>query len=174
MTINRTWGYKSYDHEWKSTEKLIRNLVDIVSKGGNYLLNIGPTAEGEIPQESIDRLKEIGEWMEINGASIYGSTASPCRMPKWGRITGKPNRLFLHVFERPADGKLVVPLTVKEVRGCHALANPETTVPVAIGEEGIVVHLDAELLDPIDTVFVLDIEGPAEEIVNQTLNNAEG
>ena len=74
MTLNDTWGFKSYDHNWKSTETVIRNLVDITSKGGNYLLNVGPTAEGEIPQPSIERLKEVGQWMRVNGDAIYGTS----------------------------------------------------------------------------------------------------
>ncbi len=81
MTMNRTWGYKSFDHDWKSTETLLRNLIDIASKGGNYLLNIGPKSDGTIPEESIDRLREIGRWMKSNGDSIYGTTASPVSHP---------------------------------------------------------------------------------------------
>ena len=71
MTMNDTWGFKSYDHNWKSTEDLIRKLADIVSKGGNFLLNVGPTAEGLIPEPSVARLKEIGKWLKVNGDSIY-------------------------------------------------------------------------------------------------------
>jgi len=63
MTMNDTWGYKSWDHNWKSGELLIRNLIDIASKGGNYLLNVGPTSEGEIPQPSVERLKQVGAWV---------------------------------------------------------------------------------------------------------------
>jgi hypothetical protein len=75
MTMNDTWGFKSYDHNWKSHRNPHpRNLVDIASKGGNYLLNVGPTAEGEIPPPSIERLKEVGAWMKVNGESIYGTT----------------------------------------------------------------------------------------------------
>lgn len=73
MTMNDTWGYKKNDHNWKSTQVLIINLVDVVSKGGNLLLNVGPTAEGLIPQPSIDRLMEIGKWLKINGEAIYGA-----------------------------------------------------------------------------------------------------
>ena len=73
MTINDTWGFKSYDTNFKSTQTLLRNLVDIASKGGNYLLNVGPTSEGIIPQPEIDRLKEIGNWLSVNGESIYGT-----------------------------------------------------------------------------------------------------
>ncbi len=87
MTMNDTWGFKSYDHNWKPTETLIRNLVDIASKGGNYLLNVGPTAEGEIPAPSIERLKEVGAWMKVNGEAIYGTTASPFKRLPWGRCT---------------------------------------------------------------------------------------
>ena len=103
MTMNNTWGFKSYDHDWKSTETLVRNLIDIASKGGNYLLNVGPTAEGEIPEPSVERLQAIGAWMDVHGEAIYGTTASPCRIPDWGRITTKSgadrSTLYLHVFD---------------------------------------------------------------------------
>ncbi len=73
MTMNDTWGFKTSDTNWKSTETLVRNLVDIVSKGGNFLLNIGPTSEGLIPTPSVERLKEMGSWLKINGEAIYGT-----------------------------------------------------------------------------------------------------
>jgi alpha-L-fucosidase len=73
MTMNDTWGFKSTDDNWKSAETLIHNLVDIAAKGGNYLLNVGPTAEGLIPPASVERLAEMGDWMEVNGEAIYGS-----------------------------------------------------------------------------------------------------
>ena len=115
MTMNDTWGYKSYDDHWKSTETLLRNLIDIASKGGNYLLNIGPKSDGTIPQESIDRLHAMGQWMKVNGEAIYGTTASPTPRPAWGRITTKAGdgttTLYLHVFDWPADGKLPVAVT---------------------------------------------------------------
>ena len=76
-TINDTWGFKTYDHNWKSTEDLMRKLVDIVSKGGNYLLNVGPTAEGVIPQPSVERLLAMGEWLEVNGEAVYGTEPRP-------------------------------------------------------------------------------------------------
>lgn len=71
MTMNDTWGYKKNDHNWKSARTLINNLADIAAKGGNYLLNVGPTAEGLIPQASVERLATMGDWLDVNGEAIY-------------------------------------------------------------------------------------------------------
>jgi alpha-L-fucosidase len=87
MTMNDTWGFKRNDHNWKSAKVLIRNLIDIASKGGNYLLNIGPMADGSIPPASVERLQTIGKWMSANGESIYGTSAGPIGQPAWGRVT---------------------------------------------------------------------------------------
>jgi alpha-L-fucosidase len=115
MTMNDTWGYKSFDHRWKSVGLLLRQLSDISSKGGNFLLNVGPTKEGEIPQPSIDRLKAMGRWMADYGEAIYGTEASPyVRQLPWGRITKKVDdkggaTLYLHVWEWPSDGRILLP-----------------------------------------------------------------
>ena len=108
MTMNDTWGYRKSDNNWKTDEDLIRNLIDIASKGGNFLLNIGPKANGEIPQVSVERLKAMGEWMKVNSESIYGTTASPVAQPAWGRYTKKGNIVYAHIFEWPENRKLNV------------------------------------------------------------------
>ena len=112
MTMNDTWGYKSYDQNWKSAETLIRNLTEIVSKGGNFLLNVGPTALGEIPQPSVERLADIGKWLDVNKESIYGTTASPFNYLSWGRATRKGQKLYLHVFDYPVNARLGVPMRI--------------------------------------------------------------
>jgi alpha-L-fucosidase len=101
MTMNTSWGYKHYDQNWKSTETLVQYLTDIASKGGNFLLNVGPTPEGNIPAPSIERLKEMGLWMNINGEAIYGTSASPFFKLLWGRCTQKDSNgntiLYFHI-----------------------------------------------------------------------------
>jgi alpha-L-fucosidase len=112
-TMNDTWGFKKNDKNWKSTAGLIQRLVDIVAKGGNYLLNVGPTAKGLIPQPSVKRLAEMGKWLKVNGEAIYGSSPSPYPYEfNWGAITSKPGKLFLHVYRWPG----------REL-GLHGLAN---------------------------------------------------
>ncbi len=158
MTINDTWGFKSTDHAWKSTRDLLRNLVDIASKGGNYLLNVGPTAEGVIPAPSIERLAEIGAWMAVNGDAIYGTSASPFARLRWGRATRKPGFLYLHVFDWPADGKLHVPCA-NVIRSARLLAAPDVPLAVTSGAGGAVVTVGPTAIDPIDTVVELRFDG---------------
>jgi alpha-L-fucosidase len=105
MTMNDTWGYKIHDVNWKSTDTLLRTLADVVSKGGNFLLNVGPTAEGLIPPESVERLAEMGKWMKVNGEAIYGTMASPFVSLPWGRCTSKGNDLYLIVLDWPESEK---------------------------------------------------------------------
>jgi len=163
MTMNTTWGYKSYDDDWKSSEQLIRNLVDSASKGGNYLLNVGPMANGEIPQASIERLKDVGEWMNVNSSSIYGTTASPFTRLTWGRATKKEylnaTELYLHVFDWPEDGMLRVDGLRSEVSSAYFMADFQQQIQVNNTQEGVVLKLPKKPLDQIDTVIVLKITG---------------
>ena len=160
MTMNDTWGYKSYDDNWKSTSTLIRNLVDIASKGGNYLLNVGPTAEGLIPEASVQRLKEIGQWMKANGEAIHGTQASPFEQPVWGRYTQTPGTLYAIVFEPPENGKLVIEQIHKPVSGAYMLADVnKTALDVQSGTQGLVINLPKQGLDAIATVIAMTYEG---------------
>ncbi len=116
-TINDSWSYKLNDHNWKSSGDLIRKLVDIVSKGGNYLLNVGPTAEGTIPQPSVDRLEAMGNWLSVNGEAVYETQAGPVQGRADLRTTRKNGVVYLHVFDWPRDGEIRVPsVTAREAR----------------------------------------------------------
>ena len=162
MTMNDTWGFQSDDHNWKSAETLIRNLIDIASKGGNYLLNVGPTAEGQIPAPSVERLEAIGGWMKKNGESIYGTQASPFEKTPWGRCTrkklaGGKTRLYLHVFNWPGDGKLVVPSLAKQPVVASLLASGQQ-LQAAMQDQNIVISLPDQAPDAIATVVVLDVQ----------------
>lgn len=149
MTMNDTWGYKSFDHRWKSVGRLLRHLSDISSKGGNFLLNVGPTKEGEIPQPSIDRLKAMGRWMADYGEAIYGTEAGPyVRQLPWGRITKKVDdkggvTLYLHVWEWPSDGRILLPgLSNQPISGRMLKGGaPLQSEPTA---EGVVVTLPGQ------------------------------
>ncbi len=158
MTMNDTWGYKSWDHNWKSAKDLLLKLSEIVSKGGNFLLNVGPTAEGVIPQPSVERLKYIGAWMKKNGEAIYGTQASPFPWLPWGRATRKPGKVYLHVYDWPADGVLKVPMDNK-VKKAWLLAEPEKKVKAATRDGHVEVSLPAEAPDTVISVVVLEIEG---------------
>ncbi len=156
MTMNDTWGYKHYDNNWKSTEDLIRKLADIASKGGNFLLNVGPTAEGLIPGPSIERLAAIGKWMKVNSESIYGTTANPLGEISWGRCTAKPGKLYLHVFDWPANGRLVVPGLKEKVKKAYLLAD-ESDLPVTLEDNNVVVTVPGNAPDSINTVIVIEL-----------------
>jgi alpha-L-fucosidase len=162
MTMNRTWGYRAYDNSWKSTEVLIRNLLDIASKGGNYLLNVGPDSLGEIPGPSVERLKEIGAWMRVNGAAIYGTTASPFENLAWGRCTKKVQdnmtTLYLHVFDWPKDGKLVVPGLRSPVQSAVLLAKNQK-LQTQSSESGVVIAVPKAAPDKISSTIALTIKG---------------
>jgi len=165
MTMNKNWGFSTGDENWKPPSELIRNLCDIASKGGNYLLNVGPDAKGVIPQPSLDNLAVIGGWMKVNGEAIYGTQASPFpRMPAWGRCTTKAlpdgnTRLFLHVFAWPADGRLVVSGLTNEVLAASLLAKPGDALAVKREASGAVIQLPEKAPDALPTVVVLDVVG---------------
>ena len=162
MTINDTWGFKGNDHNWKSSKTLIQQLIDIASKGGNYLLNVGPTKEGLIPEPSVERLEDIGKWMAVNSESIYGTQASPFPKLDWGRCTqkkhGNGTTLYLHVFEWPTDGKLLVPGLENEVESAALLAN-NGKLEFKKTPEGVELQVPEKAPDPNATVIKLEILG---------------
>jgi len=186
MTMNGTWGFKKSDTNWKSTAQLIFTLVDIVSKGGNFLLNIGPTGEGIIPEASVTRLKEIGDWLKVNGDAIYGAqrtafgaeygTNDTVRKDKAGkpvfnaqrdwRCTTKPpstgsgqaGKLYIHVFNWPATGKLELPAVTSKITGAYLLADPaHKPLDFKQTAETVSVSLPGTAPDVLGSVLCMDV-----------------
>jgi alpha-L-fucosidase len=177
MTMNDTWGYKRDDNHWKSTESLIRNLCDIASKGGNYLLNVGPTSEGIIPQPSVERLAEIGAWMRTNSEAIYGTgptcfgaeagrfsetekdkNGKPKFITAWDwRCTTKPGKIFLHVFKWPTEGKFDLPEVKDKIIRAYLLADPgRHALEFKQTDQGVSLSLPARAPDAVASVVCLE------------------
>lgn len=180
MTMNETWGFKSYDTDFKSTDTLLRNLIDIASKGGNYLLNIGPDSHGVVPAAEVERLQAMGKWLQVNGEAIYGTgptlfgpeagspsatekdnKGNPKFVPAWQwRSTTKPDRIYLEIFAWPASGSFHLDKMPRNVTGAYLLGDP-TRKALGVKQTGqtVDVALPTQALDPVVTVVVLDTAG---------------
>ncbi|MCF7854202.1 MAG: alpha-L-fucosidase [Candidatus Pacebacteria bacterium] len=164
-TLNDTWGYKTYDENWKSEDDLINLLVNCASKGVNYLLNVGPTAEGVIPEPSIERLRKVGTWLQHNGEAIYGSEASPYPFDfEWGKMTQRENVLYLHVTKRQCVSVRLTGLR-NQVRSARILGPGQTPVECTERHDAesdrhcIELTLPAEASDRYVTVVALELDG---------------
>lgn len=177
MTLNGHWAYNKADDNWKTTASLLHNLVDIVSKGGNYLLNVGPTGDGVIPSPSVERLSEMGDWLEANGEAIYGCGPTPfgeelgsysltkkdkkgravfTAMHEW-RVTTKPGKLFLHLLKWP-DRQAALPAMAKRVTKAYFLNDPNRTeLIVQQSDSEVAIELPETAPDPYVSVICLEL-----------------
>jgi len=178
-TINDTWGYKKDDHNWKQPDNITFKLVDIVSKGGNYLLNVGPAGDGSIPQPSQDVLRRVGKWLKVNGESIYGAGKTPfgeelekantrCTVQPADWTPGQPGKLYFHLFKYPTrqglkDNQVLFASDILKckINKAYLLADPERK-PLRIGmlkEIGALeVKLPDKAPDELDSVLCVEVE----------------
>ncbi len=170
MTMNDTWGFARNDSNWKSSADLTRKLIDIASKGGNFLLNVGPMPNGQLPPESVQRLREVGRWMKRNRVSIYGTETSPYqRHPFDGRCTTKGDTLYVHAFSWPEEG-LRLPGLKTAVREAWLLDGggrvAMRTERASDGSSTLVLERPRHV-DPVATVVALRLSGaPAVEVMH--------
>lgn len=160
MTLNGSWGYNAADTAWKSKEQLVQMLADIAHKGGNLLLNVGPMPDGRIQEPAIDRLRWIGDWLAVNGDSIYGTQAGPFRSLPFGRCTRKGNTLYVHVFDWPTR-PLVLERLATPILSARLLRDGRPVEVIRVDGWPALVLPDY-CLDPLDTVVEVTLAGPPE------------
>ncbi len=154
-TMNGMWGYKVKDTDYKDAATLVRYLVRAASMGANLLLNIGPRPDGRLPDQSLERLREIGRWMRANGETVYGTEAGDFKETEWGVATRKGNRLFLHLF-RPSE-TIEVPLEVK-VRSAREYASGRRINFTDHPGHGVVLHFDGVPATPDTTDYIIELD----------------
>lgn len=167
MTIPDHWGYSFFDRNYKSSETIIQNLLDIASKGGNYLLNVGPTSEGVIPQPAVSVLEQVGDWMSVNGESIYGTIACPSvKLPFEGRCTMKPGKLYINIFKWPVREQIIIPGIKSKIKKIYFL-NDKEQHPLDyefLKNNNLLIILQSEkfsrpTVNPYSTVVVIEYSG---------------
>ena len=161
MTMNDNWGYSAGDRNWKTVRQLIQNLVRCASGAGNYLLNVGPRADGTIPEPSVKRLRRIGAWMRVNGESIYGSERCPFRGGMVGLTTAKGNIVYLHVFRWPGR-EITVAYVKNKVLSARILATGQEVEVTQKGDRVFLRGLPKRPPDPYDTVIAMELDGKPE------------
>lgn len=172
-TTNESYGYNKSDNSHKTPKHFVRLMASAAAKGGNILLNVGPTGSGAWDAKDIAILNGIGKWMLVNSASIYGTTRNPLPLQSWGEITQKADTLYLHVFEWPKNGKLTVGGLNTKVNKAFILADPKKK-PLRtkqLNATDLVINLPKLMTDTLSTVIKLEVNGKPESNTSQLLSN---
>ena len=158
-TINNSWGYNKTDGRHKSTKQLVELLVKAAGYDANFLLNVGPRPDGTIQPEHVSRLAEVGQWLQKNGESIYGTRGGPLPPRPWGVTTQKGSRVYVHVLDWKDSVLALAPLP-RPVKSASVLGSGQP-VKFTAEKDALLLRLDPKSLDPLDTIVVLELSGSA-------------
>lgn len=160
QTMNGSWGYNATDEKYKTPKTLIQEMVKVVSRDGNYLLNIGPKGNGSLTHQTAAILNGFGDWMSMNSESIYGTTRSPYTTePKWGFYTKKPGKLFVHVFSWPVDRQMIIPSISNSINKIYLMNDPTKLLKYTKSKGNINISTPINAPDSINSVIVIDVSG---------------
>lgn len=157
-TMNDSWGFNITDKKYKSTKDLIHYMVNAASLNANFLLNVGPMPDGTIQPEFVATLKEMGDWMKINGQSIYGTRGGVLKAQEWGVVTAKDKIWYAHIIKTPKDSSyILIPEMKNKIKKCNLL-NSKKELKFKVKPEGTYIYLKGVELDPIDTIIELQLQ----------------
>lgn len=171
-THNDTWGYVEFDRNWKSPRELVERMVKVVGKGGNYMLNVGPTGLGQIPAACAGILREVGAWVGRNKEALYATDASPLGLLPWGECTSRSGKLYLHVLDWPQSERLVVPGVTAKVKRAVLLTDARRRpLRVSVGKGAVSIRVPRVAPDSPATVVALDVAGKLRGCAARTVIN---
>jgi len=166
MTMNRTWAHNPRDQAYKPAAQLIYNLVQVASRGGNYLLDVGPSPRGTFPPEAVERLHQIGQWMAINGESIHGTTYGPLQHLLFGRTTANDNIVYLHIWDWPSSGRISLGAMPGRVAEVSLLARREEPLSFKQAGNRFTIQVPEQPPDPLISVLAIRLR-PSENRISQ-------
>jgi alpha-L-fucosidase len=155
-TINGAWGFNITDRNYKTSKDLIQYLVKAAGHNANFLLNVGPQADGKIQQEFVDTLKKVGEWLQKNGESVYGTRGDVVPTQEWGTVVKKGNKLYVHILQSPTEDFILVPRITGKVTDVQSLSTGQK-LKSKKQAEGLFIYIDRSTLNDVDEIIAITV-----------------